>query len=327
MSKIRVTAKVIPADSTTAAFEAYAKYNSEDPKDDEFYQKVDERTVPGTVVWQKDFSTDAAVDERKVINLNWDEILGPGKTGAVFLTAEQPVKPAPNVKRVGSQALVQVTDLGVVWKVSGDSFLHVFSLRTAEALAGASVRMLDEKGEVLAEMKTAADGTVRLAKDIENAKWLLVSHGGDQHLLRFDSERGELEFGRFRINVFGEEEDIQSGEFVGGKRRGFLFTDRPVYRPGEMVHLKGIVRSYTPGESHMAAGLKATLKVKGPRGKVLLQQKLTLSDTGSFNVDIQLPKDTVGGFFAQLFFAGERGRGLERHHARLDGAGVRSECV
>lgn len=40
--------------------------------------------------------------------------------------------------------------------------------------------------------------------------------------MRFDSERGELEFGRFRINVFGEEEDIRADEFVeGGKRRGF----------------------------------------------------------------------------------------------------------
>jgi uncharacterized protein YfaS (alpha-2-macroglobulin family) len=304
VSKMHVTAKVVPAGSVTAAFGAYAKYTRDEQKDDETYQKVNEATVPGRVVWQKDFAPGSAVDERKVINLNWDEILGPGKTGTVFLTAEQPTKPAPNVKRVGTQALVQVTDLGVVWKVSGDSFLHVFSLRTAGALAGASVRMLDETGAVLAETKTAADGTARLAEGAENAKWLLVSHGGDQHLLAFDSARGELEFGRFRINVFGEEEDIQSGEFVAGKKRGFLFTDRPVYRPGETVHLKGIVRSYTPGESHQAAGVKATLKVKGPRGRELVQQKVTLSDTGSFNTDIRLPKDTVGGYSAQLFFAG-----------------------
>jgi len=33
------------------------------------------------------------------------------------------------------------------------------------------------------------------------------------------------------INVFGEEEDIQSGEFVAGKKRGFLFTDRPCIVP------------------------------------------------------------------------------------------------
>ncbi len=309
VSKIRATAKIIPADSLIAAFDAYAKYTRDESKDDEFYQKVDEKTVPGTVVWQKDFASDAAVDMRSVTNLNWDEILGPGKTGAVFLTAEQPTKPAPNVKRVGTQALVQVTDLGVVWKNGADNFLHVFSLTTAEAVSGATVQLLDEKGAKISEMKTAADGTVRVPKQDEKevtAKWLLVSRGDDQHLVRFDSERGELSFGRFRINVFGDEEDIMEGEFAnGGKRRGFLFTDRPVYRPGETAHLKGIVRSYTPGESHMAAGVSAKLKVKGPKGRVLLERKLTLSDTGSFDVDIALGKDAVGGYSAQLFFAGK----------------------
>ena len=310
VAKMHVTAKRVPADSVIAAFDAYAKYTKDDQKDDEFYQKVDEKTVPGTVVWQKDFAPDAAVDTRNVTNLNWDEILGPGKTGAVFLTAEQPNKLAPNVKRVGTQALVQVTDLGVVWKAGADSFLHVFSLTTAEPVSGATVRLLGEDGAKILETKTAADGTVRMAKQDENAvaaKWLLVSKGEDQHLMRFDSERGELEFGRFRINVFGEEEDIRADEFVeGGKRRGFLFSDRPVYRPGETAHVKGIVRSYTPGESHMAAGMAATLKVKGPKGRVLIERKVTLSDTGAFDTDIKLPKDTVGGFSAQLFFAGNQ---------------------
>ena len=305
VSKLRVTAKRVPAESVIAAFDAYAKYNRDDAKDDEFYQKVDEARVPGTVAWQKDFSSDAQVDERKLINLNWDEILGPGKTGAVFLTAEQPTKPAPNVKRVGTQALVQVTDLGVVWKQSGDAFLHVFSLTTAEPVSGASVRLLGEDGAKILELKTAADGTVRVPKQEIDPKWLLVSHGEDQHLMRFDAERGELEFGRFRINVFGEEEDIMHEDLVdGGKRRGFLFTDRPVYRPGELVHVKGIVRSYTPGESHQAAGVGAKLRIKGPRGRVIIERKLTLSDTGAFDTDIQLPRETVGGFFAQLHFAG-----------------------
>jgi uncharacterized protein YfaS (alpha-2-macroglobulin family) len=306
VAKLHVTAKRIPADCVTAAFDAYAKYNRDDTTEDEFYQKVDEAKVPGAVVWKKDFSPDAQVDERKLINLNWDEILGPGKTGAVFLTAEQPNKTAPNVKRVGTQALVQVTDLGVMWKQSTDSFLHVFSLTTAEPVAGATVRMLGEDGAKLAEMKTAADGTVRVPKSDDTPKWLLVSRGDDQHLMRFDAGREELEFGRFRINVFGEEEDIRQDDLVdGGKRRGFLFTDRPVYRPGELVHVKGIVRSYMPGESHMAAGVGAKLRIKGPRGRVISERKLTLSDTGSFDTDIQLPKEAVGGFFAQLFFAGD----------------------
>ena len=50
---------------------------------------------------------------RNLLPLNWDEILGPGKNGTVLLTAEQISTAAPNVKRVGAQALVQVTDLGL----------------------------------------------------------------------------------------------------------------------------------------------------------------------------------------------------------------------
>ncbi|MEO6786398.1 MAG: hypothetical protein ABI318_09725, partial [Chthoniobacteraceae bacterium] len=146
VSKFRVSAKRVPADKVIAAFDAYAKYDRDEQKDDEFYQKVDEKTVPGSVVWQKEFTPGAAVDERSVTNLNWDEILGPGKTGTVFLTAEQPTKIAPNVKRVGTQALVQVTDLGVMWKDGADDFLHVFSLTTAESVSGATVRLIDEDG-------------------------------------------------------------------------------------------------------------------------------------------------------------------------------------
>jgi uncharacterized protein YfaS (alpha-2-macroglobulin family) len=303
VSKLRVAAKLVPAENALAAFEAYGKYMRDDGgQDDEFYQKVDEKTVPGTVVWQQDFTPGGAVDERRLISLNWDDILGAGKTGAVFLTAEQPDRAAPNVKRVGTQALVQVTDLGVAWKDGADSFFHVFSLATAEPVRGASVRILGENGALLADATTGTDGTVRVPKAQTAAKWLLVSHGDDRHMVRFDWERGDLEFGRFRINVFGDEEDIRADEFAGGKRRGLLFTDRPVYRPGELVHLKGMVRSYTPGEPHLASGLKATLRVKGPRGRALVERKLTLSDTGSFDADIQLPKDAVGGFFAQLFF-------------------------
>lgn len=39
---------------------------------------------------------------------------------------------------------------------------------------------------------------------------------------------------------------------------------------------------------------------------MLIERKVTLSDTGAFDTDIKLPKDTVGGFSAQLFFAGNQ---------------------
>ncbi len=304
VSKVRVSAKIIPAEGVTAAFDAYAKYTSEgDPDKDEWLKKVEDHAVPGSAVWEKDFLLGGEADEKKQLALNWDEILGPGKTGVVLLTAEQASAPAPNVKRVGTQVLVQVTDLGVLWKESSDLFLHVFSHATAQAQAGATVQLLGEKGEVIAQTKTAPDGTARLAKPTVGAQWLLVSHGEDHHLVNFQSDRGELEFGRFRINVWGDEEDIMSGEPANGsKERGLMFTDRPVYRPGEVAHLKAIVRNYASGKPHIPSGAKATLIVKGPRDRLVLEQKVTLSDAGSISADVALDADAVGSYRAMLLF-------------------------
>lgn len=306
---VRVTAKVVPPAAAPKALEAWAKYYKEEgPETDEWLQKLDEKTIPGTASWQKDFSLTGKVDEKKLLALNWDEILGPGKTGTVLLTAEQSDKAAPNVKRVGTQALVQVTDLGLVWKDSGDFFFHAFSLTSAQPVAGANIRLLDEAGKTVAEAKVAADGTARIPKpkdDAVAAKWMVVTAPSDQLALNFES-REALEFGRFRINIWGDEEDIIADEFSeSGTQRGLLFSDRPVYRPGEVAHIKGIIRDYTPGKPHIPAGAKANLTVKGPRGRVVLEQEITLSDTGSFTAEVQLPRDIVGYFRAALLFREE----------------------
>ena len=249
-----------------------------------------------------------------MLTLNWDEILGAGKTGTVLLTAEQSDKAAPNVKRAGTQALVQVTDLGLIWKDSGDFFFHTFSLSSAAPMVGATVKLLDEEGKVVAQAKMGADGTARIpkakpAKEGEDEapapKWLIVSTPGDQLALNFEN-RDSMQFGRFRINVYGDEEDIVSEDLVdSGTYRGLVFSDRPVYRPGEMAHVKGIVRNYSPGQAHLPAGTKATLHVEGPRNRVVLEQSVTLSAFGSFDADIQLPREVVGYYRAALLFGEE----------------------
>ena len=308
---VRVSAKLIVPESVPAALAAYAKYYKENgPENDEWLQKIEDKTVPGKPAWQKDLSLEAGVDERKLLALNWDEILGAGKTGVVLLTAEQMGAQAPNVKRVGAQALVQVTDLGLVWKHSGDTFFHAFSLNTAQPIPAATVSLLGETGQVLGTTKLAADGTGRIprlkGKEGEEEpmpSWLVLKSGTDQFVINFASDRDTLEYGRFRINVWGEEEDIMLEEMEsGGDERGLILTDRPVYRPGESIHVKAIVRSYQPGQPHIPAGKAAIFRVKGPRQQIITEQKVTLSDLGSFTADLQLPPETVGYFRAVLLF-------------------------
>ncbi len=305
-SHFRITARLVPREQTAMALAAYRKYHRDEIKDeDETLQRVEDMTMPGEIVWKKDFTPEQKVDERFIMPVKWDDILGPGKTGTVFLTAELPDKTAPNVKRFGTQALVQVTDIGVIWKGGAGGFAQAFSLQTGKPIAGAKLVMLDEKGAQLAAATSAADGTARLPK-VEGGEWLAVTSGDDQQLVPFGEERRELEFGRFRINMWGDEEDVYDfGGEEGGKMRGTMFSDRPVYKPGETVHLKAIARDYTPDRPHVPAGKKGTLRVFTPDNREILSQKVTLSESGSATADVKLPKTAVGGFRAQLLFDGD----------------------
>jgi alpha-2-macroglobulin len=306
-SHFRITARLVPREQTAAALAAYRAYDNYEGKlDDEYHTRVEDAAIPGEVVWSQDFRPTQKVDEKFIIPLKWDEILGVGRTGTVFLTAEQPDKTAPNVPRVGTQALVQVTNLGVIWKGGAGGFAQVFSLQTGKPVAGAKVALLDEKGASLASATSAADGTARLPK-AEKSEWLAVTFGDDQQLVPFGDERRELEFGRFRINMWGDEEDIYDfGGEEGGTLRGTMFSDRPVYKPGETVHLKAVVRDYTPDRPHIPAGRKGTLRVFAPDGREVKSEKFTLSAMGSFSGEAVLPKTAVGGFRAQIIFDSEK---------------------
>ena len=71
--------------AATKAFEDYQK-EPEDAPGDEFYSKVDLAAVPGEVVWEKEISNAATVDMDETMALNWDEIVGPNRTGTLLVT-------------------------------------------------------------------------------------------------------------------------------------------------------------------------------------------------------------------------------------------------
>ncbi|MFN2507585.1 MAG: hypothetical protein ABR589_02305, partial [Chthoniobacterales bacterium] len=147
--RLRVSAKLFTGEAIPVAVKAYDKYE-EPPQDlaDESYSRVNVEELPGKVIWGQDFAPDGAVDADQTISLNWNEIIGAHRTGAVLLTAESVDPLSPEGKRVGTQSLVQLTDLGAVWKRDPDAtFLHVFSLATGKGVAAARLRLLDTDGK------------------------------------------------------------------------------------------------------------------------------------------------------------------------------------
>ncbi|MFQ5490749.1 MAG: MG2 domain-containing protein [Phycisphaerae bacterium] len=83
----------------------------------------------------------------------------------------------------------------------------------------------------------------------------------------------------------------------GGPFRGYCLTDRPVYRPNQVVHFKATLRGYQQGRFENLPQRKCDLTVYDPRGQIVEQLSLTTNDRGSVSGDLRLPDDTPLGLY------------------------------
>jgi len=83
---------------------------------------------------------------------------------------------------------------------------------------------------------------------------------------------------------------------------GYLYTDRPLYRPGQTVYFKGIVRVDDDAHYTIPADLHTlTVQVSDPDGKELYNQRLTLSDMGTLFDELPLDAEApLGTYYIQM---------------------------
>ncbi len=79
-----------------------------------------------------------------------------------------------------------------------------------------------------------------------------------------------------------------------------LFCDRPLYRPGDVVHLRGVLRRPTLSGVALPHARHATLTFYKPSGEEMGQQHVSLDAYGAFSYDFTLPKgeEDVTGEYA-----------------------------
>ena len=300
--RIRVSAKLFTGNAVPVGLRGYENGYFREKDDDgneiDGYSKVNVDKLPGRVVWQKEIAGTGKTDEQNDIALDWNEILGAGRTGVVMLTAEQVPERGKHEPRPGTQAVVQLTDLGAVWKRSPtETFVHVFSMQNGTAVAGAKLRLLDEKDKQLGEATADSHGLARFAATKTKPEWLEIRTATDLHVIAFTDGTYGIDLARVDVQ-YDEEEEASSSNVI----KAFLFSERGVYKPGETVHLKGIVRDWSSGRSRIVAGAKARLVCNDAREREFFNKSVTISATGSFAEDIKLPTGTLGTFTVQVKF-------------------------
>ncbi|GDY22109.1 membrane protein [Verrucomicrobiota bacterium] len=260
---------------------------------DEPYREIDFNVIPGKVILNRTEKVRAGLDEPRTHTLAWDDIAGKNARGAFFLAAE--LAPSHNEPRarVGTQTLVQLTDLGLVWKRGQtETLVYVFSYATGRPVADATVRVLTDDNETVQEQTTDEQGLATLNAH-DRGQWLIAEKDGDLHALSLDHH--EHEFSLWGFNLPLATNDAQKNN-----RRAFLFTDRPVYRPAETVHLKAIVRQVGPNSIRFPKPGRVTLTAFDHQNNPFFTTNTALSDLGSLAASFALPAGVLGGCRVEL---------------------------
>ncbi|MGA7827212.1 MAG: carboxypeptidase regulatory-like domain-containing protein [Geobacteraceae bacterium] len=86
--------------------------------------------------------------------------------------------------------------------------------------------------------------------------------------------------------------------------KGYLYTERPAYRPGQTVYYKGVLRKIV-GEGYALPGIKkVSMTVTDSGGQTMLTKEYPVSSAGSFNGEFVLPTQPPLGDYSLQAKAG-----------------------
>ena len=97
------------------------------------------------------------------------------------------------------------------------------------------------------------------------------------------------------------------GDYLENGPRYYVITDRPVYRPGDIVHFKSIVRAESISGYQIPKDRELRLELHDPQSyQTIWQQTASLSDLGSAHWDYPIPADANLGSYYLSMQMGER---------------------
>lgn len=192
---------------------------------------------------------------------------GPGVT-AVTVASE----------KLEATTMVIVSDLDVIVKASrNELFVFAQNMRTGKPVDGASL-LVSDGASIFAEVATGKDGILQKSfEPLKTATDLRVFAVHEGHAASTVNSLDGLNFA------------------VGLTPRGYLFTDRPAYRAGQLVNIKGIVRWVDRDQFTFKAGEKFQLDVYDARSRLIHSKEVALNGYGTIAGNLLLPEAAPQG--------------------------------
>ena len=255
----------------------------------------------------------------ELTRLQLSELCGGQGTRGLFLAelSAAEVRPQRSHRyRPRQRVLANVTNLGLLLKVGPASGLvWVTGIADGKPVAGAWVRVYTLRGNKAFSGISDRNGLVRLPGSTR-----LLKQPGVHDKDALEDGEGFDDYDAYRSQrlIVTAEKDgdlaVVDGNWANGiqiwnfgvpvdrrgsrvRVRGFIQSDRGIYRPGEKVHFKGLVREVELGQpprvprTKGGAYKRVSVVVENSRGSSIYKRRLKLSRFGGFALDLDLGAD------------------------------------
>jgi len=262
-----------------------------------FWSNLKFSARPGFFQVEKNLPLKAPRNKRQTVPLDLGSLL-PDNHGFVFLQLDtnQPEESWERYLKV----FLQATELGISAKFSPDNdVIWVTELRTGLPVPDAEVEIRDELNKIRWRGKTNGDGKAvgpgwkelgLKGKETwdEPLQWVFVTRGRDT---AFSSSEWGTGIDPYR---FGIAYDWSPQPAV---IQGSIFTERGIYRAGEEVNIKGIIRRREKGLWALPAASKIECEIEDSFQKSVFKGVASLDEFGSFSLGFSTSGESSLGYY------------------------------
>ncbi len=192
-----------------------------------------------------------------------------------------------------------VVNANLTYKASFDeAFLWLTDLETGEPISGAAVTVYDEAFHRAAEGSTDADGVLQVTtphRDTLWDGWYAVVEDGDVFAVTMTDWTSGLQAWDFGVPSQLEYENFSL----------YLYSDRPLYRPGQEVYFKGILRSKDDVIYSLPSQTRIPVEIYNDQGDKVYGETLPVNEFGTFEGMFTIDKEGTLGYYTIEALVGE----------------------
>ncbi|MCB9420606.1 MAG: Ig-like domain-containing protein [Ardenticatenaceae bacterium] len=259
---------------------------------------VDVDFTPGdnSLVWSQSPSVSAGLNARGYER--FDLLAAGGQSlepGFYFITLDSP-QVEHDRRHLQAQPLLIATANLTLKTTATEAMIWLTDLNSGQPLASVPVAFYDENFNLIFRDTTDGDGLIYRDD--------LTLETGYRTTYYAITETGD----RFGMAISGWNEGVRPYDFgistdyylQPGQPTAYIYTDRPIYRPGQPVAIKGIVRLNDDLDYSLPQYQNVDVTIHS-YDETVLEETLPLSEFGSFDAELTLDEEaTLGSYYIEV---------------------------